>query len=245
MTPWSLPALLLLGLMLGRHGLDLMTPSVIQLLDPLVAMALAMIGVFVGLSLDLKRPAAARRTIGIFDAMRRPRINISFALAAAAGLVTVILRDSSPAAVLGVLVSLTGAAVITSVAAWLLIGQAESEREQQVFVVGSLLLTGGAAAYLSVSALFVGLLAGMVWNVADDVARTRIVKELDYFQHPLVVLLLVVAGASLSMSLEVVALALAVLLVQLVSPAITHPFPVSAGLVAIALIFDVIRGGGV
>ena len=58
-------------------------------------------------------------------------------------------------------------------------------------------------------------------------------------------ILLVVAGASLSMSLEVVALALAVLLVQLVSPAITHPFPVSAGLVAIALIFDVIRGGGV
>ena len=55
-TIWSLPALLLLGVALGPNGLNLLTPSVLQLLDPLVAMALAMVGVFVGLNLDTQKP---------------------------------------------------------------------------------------------------------------------------------------------------------------------------------------------
>jgi hypothetical protein len=71
-----------------------------------------------------------------------------------------------------------------------------------VFAIGALLLLGGAAAHLSLSALFMGLLAGVLWNVAGTPARDRIERDMRYLQHPLVVLLLVVAGSRLELSTE-------------------------------------------
>ena len=140
----------------------------------------------------------------------------------------------------------TGIAVIVAFAGWLLVGQTDSEREQQVFVVGSLLLVGGAAAYLSLSALFAGLFAGILWGAAGDLARARIIKELDYFQHPLVVLLLLVAGASIARFVEAGVLALVVLILHLAAREGTRePSAVAAmplPLVAVALALDVFRG---
>jgi hypothetical protein len=75
------------------------------------------------------------------------------------------------------------------------------EGEQQVFVAGTLLLLGGAAAYLSMSSLWVGLVAGLFWGVAGGSARENIERDLRYLQHPLIVLLLVVTGARLELSL--------------------------------------------
>ncbi len=100
---------------------------------------------------------------------------------------------------------IAGVAVVVAFAGWLLVGQADSEREQQVFVIGSLLLLGGGAAYTSLSAVFAGLLAGIVWNAGGDLARARIVQHLDYFQHPLLVVMLLVAGASITFSIEALA----------------------------------------
>jgi hypothetical protein len=88
-------------------------------------------------------------------------------------------------------------AVLIAVAGWLLVAHASAESEELVFVAGTLLLLGGAAAYLAMSALWVGLVAGIVWRIAGGPARDRIDRHMRYLQHPLVVLLLVVAGARL------------------------------------------------
>jgi hypothetical protein len=230
-TVWSLPALLLIGVALGPHALNVLTPSVVLLLDPIVAMALALIGVFVGLSLDLSRP----------------RVDASIAIAGLGGAAIVFSRDASPVALFLITLAMAGIAIIVAFAGWLLVGQTDSEREQQVFVVGALLLVGGAAAYLSLSALFAGLIAGILWSAAGDLARARIVKELDYFQHPLIVLLLLVTGASITTYVEAAVLALVVLILQLAardgmrepsSAIAVMPLP----LVAVALALDVYRG---
>jgi len=230
MTIWSIPALLVAGVALGPHGLNLLTPSVVLLLDPIVAMALALTGVFVGLNID----------------MSRPRLDASVAIAALGGAAIVFSRAASPAALFLMVLAMAGIALIVAFASWLLVGQTESEREQQVFVVGALLLIGGAAAYLSLSALFAGLFAGALWSAAGDLARARIVKELDYFQHPLVVMLLLVTGATITTYVEAAVLALVVLILHLASrdgvrtsPAIASmPLP----LVAVALALDIFRG---
>ena len=72
--------------------------------------------------------------------------------------------------------------------------------EQHVFVAGTLLLLGGTAAYLSMSALWVGLLGGIFWSLAGGPARDSIERDMRYLQHPLIVLLLLVAGAQLQPS---------------------------------------------
>jgi hypothetical protein len=64
-----------------------------------------------------------------------------------------------------------------------------------VFVLGTLGLAGGAAAHLRVSPLEAGLIAGLCWTLfpgrADRIAQV----DLGKVQHPLVVLLLLTAGA--------------------------------------------------
>jgi hypothetical protein len=94
-------------------------------------------------------------------------------------------------------------AFVVALAGWLLVGQAAAQGEQQVFVAGTLLLLGGAAAYLSMSALWVGLVAGLLWSLLGGGARESIDRDLQYFQRPLIVLLLVVAGARLELSFGV------------------------------------------
>jgi hypothetical protein len=230
MTIWSLPALLVIGVALGPNGLNLLTESVLQLLDPFVAMALAMVGVFVGLNVDL----------------HEPRLDAATAIAALGGAAVVLTRPEPAVMLFLITLAIAGIAVIVAFAGWMLVGQTDSEREQQVFVVGSLLLVGGAAAYLSLSSLFAGLFAGILWSAAGDLARARIIKELDYFQHPLIVLVLLVAGASITRFVEAGVLALAVLILHLAAREGTRdasavaviPLP----LVAVALALDVFRG---
>jgi len=78
---------------------------------------------------------------------------------------------------------------------WLLFERAESAAERVVFVLGALALAGGAAAYVRVSPLAVGLVAGLFWTVAPGRADRIVQDDLKRVQHPLVVLLLVTAGA--------------------------------------------------
>jgi len=84
---------------------------------------------------------------------------------------------------------------------WLLIERAHSVAERGVFVAGSLALAGGASAYLSLSPLLAGLAAGMFWNWSPGRADVIVRADLQKFQHPLVVLMLLAAGASLQFSL--------------------------------------------
>jgi hypothetical protein len=78
---------------------------------------------------------------------------------------------------------------------WLLFERAESGAERAVFLLGALALAGGAAAVLRVSPLAVGLVAGLCWTIAPGRADRIVQDDLSKVQHPLVVLLLVTAGA--------------------------------------------------
>jgi hypothetical protein len=227
MMSWSTSALLLLaGIGVGPYGLNVLSSSVLLLLDPLIAMALAMLGVFIGLDIHL----------------RQLRPTTPAVLAALGGIAMVTVRDSSPIVLLLITLGIAGVAIVIAFAGWLLIGQADSEREQQVFVIGSLSLLGGAAVYASLSAVFAGLLAGIVWRSGGELARARIVQHLDYFQHPLVVVMLLVAGASITFSIEATAVLVIVAALHAAGRPVVDPFPVSAGAAAIAVALDVLRG---
>jgi hypothetical protein len=301
MTHGSGPALLLFGLALGPHGLNLISEQALSFLDPAVAMALATLGVFVGLSFDHRRSherrllaAASLRSVvtgvivgaavlvaGSFwpdpgSPSWLPAIMLGVCAAAsdstsadatnfedllmilAGGVVITFIRETTLAPLLLLTAAMSGISMVIAFAGWLLAGQTTSEREQRVFVVGSLLLCGGAAAYLSLSALFVGLLAGAVWNVTGNLARDRIVRDLRYLQHPLIVLLLLVAGARVRISLQALSLGI----VYMASRVASRPLAgwvanrgvgrvvrespsslLSAGLVGIALALDVFQIG--
>ena len=227
MMSWSTSALvLLLGIGVGPYGLNLLSSRVLLLIDPLIVMALGMLGVFVGLGVD----------------PRRPRLTTPALLAVLGGIAMVAIREPTAVTLVHVALGIAGVAIAVAFAGWLLVGQADSEREQQVFVIGSLLLLGGGAAYASLSAVFAGLLAGIVWNAGGDLARARIVQHLDYFRHPLLVVMLLGAGASITVSIEALVVVVIVAAFHAVGRPVADPFPVSAGAAAIAVALDVFRG---
>jgi len=124
----------------------------------------------------------------------------------AGGLVLAWLRAGSSAGA-GVLVAQAcGVTLALAAAAWLLLTQASSETEERVFAVSALLLVGGVAAALSLSALFGGLVAGVFWRYAGRHPRETIGRDVLFVQHPLVVLVLLVAGARADLSLVTFAL---------------------------------------
>ncbi len=253
-TPTAGLMLLVAGIALGPHGLNLLSEATLSSLDPAVSASLAALGALVGLEIRVRRPregrllAAANLEGGVTILVVAFGIAIVHYLSPAAGSMPWLLAlmlgicaapSSTPAVpigsprgavaarigdlddvlpiVLGVVVvawtrpgpplalaSLVaqgaGIALTVAVAGWLLIAQTSSESEQRVFAVGTLLLVGGAAAHLSTSALFAGLVAGIFWNATSTPARDAIARDLRYLQHPLVVLLLVVAGGRLELT---------------------------------------------
>jgi hypothetical protein len=185
-----------------------------------------MVGVFIGLAIDVRRPRPSA-----------PAVLVLIGIIA-----IVVLRNSGDPVPVVAALTIAAVSIAIAFAGWLLVGKADSEREQQGFVIGCLLLLGGSAAYASLSAVFAGLLAGIAWNSAGDLARARIVTHLDYLQHPLIVVMLLVAGASIRFSVEALALAVIVTAIHATGRSIADPFPVPAGAAAIAVALDVFRG---
>lgn len=83
---------------------------------------------------------------------------------------------------------------------WLLF-ELSAGAERDVFVLGTLALIGGAAAYLEMSPLLMGMTAGWLWAQAPGETEHVVAMHLRKVQHPLVVILLVTAGASLQPSM--------------------------------------------
>lgn len=108
-----------------------------------------------------------------------------------------------------------GAGLAAGFVGWLLFERAESPAERGVYVLGALALAGGVAAYLRVSPLSVGLVAGVFWTLAPGRADRIVRDDLGKVQHPLVVLLLVAAGALWTPSLAGVWLLVPFLLFRL------------------------------
>ena len=271
LSPMPRPGLVLLlvGTAFGPHGLRVLSESALASLDPAVSVALAALGVLVGLGIAVQRPrdgrisgaaaletaatlvlvAVAFRMSGRWPFSPAP---ISWLLAVMAGVCAVPssaaadaadlpgdkftariadIDDVAPIAIGLLAVAWTRpgtpivlawfviragvVAIAIAFAGWLLISQTSSESEQRVFAIGALLLLGGAAAHLEVSALFAGLLAGVCWNAAGGAARDQIGRDMRYLQHPLVVLLLVVAGARLEIPVGLVGLIIGYAVVRL------------------------------
>ena len=153
-----------------------------------------------------------------------------------------------------------GIALILALAGWLLVSRAASDIEQRVFVLGTLLLLAGSVEYLSLSALVSGLIAGIFWKTAGGPARERIDRDVRHVQHPLVVLLLLTAGARVTGSGALLVLVPVYLLFRiggkvfggwLAGRIAGHERPVSVGfylvspgMIAVALALNVLQASG-
>ena len=132
----------------------------------------------------------------------------------AGGLMLAWLRAGSfPGA--GVLIAhACGATLALAAAAWLLLTRASTETEERVFAVSALLLVGGVAAALSLSALFGGLVAGLLWRYVGRHPLETIRRDVLFVQHPLLVLVLLVAGARAGLSSWTLALGVGYLVLR-------------------------------
>jgi hypothetical protein len=113
----------------------------------------------------------------------------------AAGVALALLREPSPLDATVLAVQACGVAVVIAGAGWLLLTKSQSDAEQRIFVLALLLLLGGAADYLSLSALFTGFVAGVALDRAGGPAREYLRRDVLHVQQPLVVLVLLVTGA--------------------------------------------------
>lgn len=257
LAPVAAPAVLFvpLGMALGPLWLNILTPTVVSHLDPVVSTALAVLGVFVGFALDWRDPDTRRfllpaslqssvTLVVVGGAMGWLLLNWQLALGVSVGLTALVfgtcasvsaasavegsldsrfravarvadLDDVVPIVVggmilaslhsggLGLTLALTLETCLVGVgvgfAGWLLFERADGPAEGTVFVLGALVLVGGAAAYLSLSPLLAGLSAGLLWHhaptKADDIVRSNVAR----FQHPLVAILLLIGGATVTL----------------------------------------------
>jgi hypothetical protein len=259
----SLPAVLLLlvGAALGPQGLGLLTPGVLALVDPAIPVALAALGVVVGLGIPARRPgdgrlfaaasveavltgalvaggiltiaprlagsaslqtwllaaaagvcAATSSTLTSGDltvrasALRVRDLDARLPIIAGAALLAVVHGTSIQAGV-ALAAQASVVALVIAVAGWLLLTSTSSETEQRVFSVAALLLIGGVADYLSLSGLLSGIIAGAFWYAVGGATREGVRRDIGYVQHPLVVVLLLVAGAEVRPSADAFAIA--------------------------------------
>ena len=169
------------------------------------------------------------------------------------------MREGAPGAAASLTVQACAVALLMALAAWLLVTQASSDSEQRVFTLGSLLLIGGAAEYLSLSALLAGFVAGAFWNRVGGSACDHIRRDVHHLQHPLVVMLLVIAGARVDASPIIFGLAVVYVVFRMAGKVVGGrlarrvapsdlPSPlglglVSPGIVGIAFALNVLEAG--
>ncbi|MGE3276955.1 MAG: hypothetical protein AB7O67_17725 [Vicinamibacterales bacterium] len=254
LRPLTAPALVFvpLGVALGPAGLGWISIEVLGYLYPVAAVALAILGLFVGLGFD-PSDADERRLLGVastealisivvvggafaallwqwnlpLDVAIAP-LALVFGVCAAAtssgivrpddpepyrrasriaelddvlpivlgGLVLAMYTGTTTLGVLYVAALNIGAAVAVALAGGMLFERAKDPAERAVFVLGVITLLGGGAQYLGVSPLLAGMVAGLVWRFMPGDADAVVRADLLRLQHPLVLLLLIFAGAS-------------------------------------------------
>lgn len=114
------------------------------------------------------------------------------------GIIVSMLAPVDRAPVAGALLAI-GLGGMIAFSGWLLFERSEGA-ERAVFVLGTLALLGGCAAYLGISPLLSGLTAGWFWALTPGHTDHVVSRELRKVQHPMVVLLLIAAGAGLKAS---------------------------------------------
>jgi hypothetical protein len=263
--------ILLLGVVLGPEGLAVLTPGVLLVIDPVLPVAIAALGILAGL--EFMRPAAPHRwsllgkasiesllttvvvavgvwlVMPVFPGLADSEIWLVALMAGLCASMSATLPDADPdrlrpsvirmrdldgllpvaigaaalafihsfsvMASVGLMIQATILALLISATAWLLLSDSSPSTEQRVFSIAALLLIGGIADYLSLSALAGGLLAGLFWGYVGGVARDCIERDVRYLRHPLVVLMLLAAGAKTTYSGWILVFAAAYLLLRL------------------------------
>jgi hypothetical protein len=253
LEPLTAPALVFvpLGIVLGPSVLGLVTPSLIGRLEPVIAVALAALGVFVGMALDVRGKGRRRLFLaasieslitmailggammfllhrwalptdtgialvasmlavaaavsaagvssegaGMIERLATTVADLDDAGALVAGaFVTAAIATTSVPAALRIVLFTSIVGLLAGVAGWLLFERARSEAERGVFVLGSLALLGGASDYMQGSPLLAGMVAGLTWTLLPGRADQIVRGDVGRFQHPLVLLLLISAGA--------------------------------------------------
>jgi hypothetical protein len=297
--------------------LGLLSPSVLSYLDPAVPVALAALGVLVGLGLGVRRPperrsrllsaasleagltillvgaavlvvyrvspphaapaswllalmlgicASTSSTVVVDDAdgpgtAAKQAVGLDSVLPIMlGGLALAFVQESDIAPALSLAAQATAVFLIIALVGWLLITRSSSEREQQVFAIASLLLIGGAAEYLSLSALLAGFIAGLFWGFAGGPARDRLHHEVLHLQHPLLVFVLLVAGARADFSVSLLGLATIYLVFRVTGklagewvarrmrgpegPQSLATDLIAPGIIGVAFALNVLRAGG-
>jgi hypothetical protein len=263
--------LLLAGIALGRYGINLLSSGTLSLLAPVVPVALAALGVLVGLSVragrtgDRRVPAAAFLDAALtlllvstgvavlalagWSAVVQPfwTVVIGAGICAAssltlptgnsleprtaatrvielgvvlpiavAGVLLAALRAGTAAGTLILIVQAASLTLALALAAWLLLTRAATETEERVLTVSALLLVGGVADALSTSALFGGVVAGVFWRFAGRRPPETIGRDVLFAQHPLLVVVLLTAGATATFSPGALALGAAYVALRVV-----------------------------
>jgi hypothetical protein len=126
------------------------------------------------------------------------------------------LREGSSLESIVLVAAATGVTLAVAIATSLLLTQAPSQTEERVLGIAALLLVGGVAGALSLSALFGGLVAGVFWRYAAGYSRETITRDVLFVQHPLLVLVLLVAGARTDVSATSLGLGAAYLVSRIV-----------------------------
>ncbi|MGE3509965.1 MAG: hypothetical protein AB7N65_13890 [Vicinamibacterales bacterium] len=257
LQPTPAPTLLfvLIGVALGPVGLNLLSATALFQTQAIVWVALAVIGVFVGLGLaerpsDLTgrayRDGAIIATIsipvvsaGLYLLLTQSQVPVAGALAGScliglcasvSAAVHVSDEDSAetrhaayladlddlPLLVIGIAVvaalagdnvlvrlAVTAAAGLAIGVTGILLFERSDGSERGLFVTGTVLLLAGVGAYLGTSPLLSGAVAAVVWAKLPGRADRISASDLRLLQHPLVALLLVIAGAAVEWSLAV------------------------------------------
>lgn len=135
---------------------------------------------------------------------------------------------------------IVAASVLAGSAGWMLFERARGEAERGAFVAGTLALLGGVAAYTGMSPLLAGAIAALVWTWTPGGADRVIAAELRKLQHPLVALLLLIAGATIQWHYALLWVAAPLVLLRVLgklaaSLAVARLADVPAGLLAAVL----------
>lgn len=125
----------------------------------------------------------------------------------AGGVLLASMRASEPEASLLLTMQVIAIAALIGASGWLLLARASTKDEQRVTTFASVLLLGGAADYLSMSALFCGAAGGACWTAAGAPVREHLRRDITYVSSSLVALVLLLAGAHAEYSLPALALA--------------------------------------
>lgn len=184
--------------------------------------------------------SAATRITGTGAAARAARIgDLDDVPLVVLGAVAVAIAGSR--AVVGGGLLIVAASVLSASAGWMLFERARGEAERGAFVAGTLALLGGVAAYTGMSPLLGGAIAALVWTWSPGGADRVIAAELRKLQHPLVALLLVVAGATVEWHYALLWVAAPLVLLRILgklaaSLAVARLADVPAGLLAAVLL---------